>query len=81
MVVALLGAAGCQTVCDEVAEEAEAGGCAVGVLPDDSNQDSDLECSGDRELRATCLLDNTDNVCSITEDEARHVEECIVAGD
>lgn len=78
-----LAAAGCETVCDEAADEAEAGGCAVGVLPEDVTDEEAEElatCEGDRELRATCLIENTSNVCSITEEEALAVDECVKAG-
>lgn len=74
---------GCETICDEVADEAEAGGCAVGVLPEDVTEEEAEElatCEGDRELRATCLVENTSNVCSITADEALAVDECVAAG-
>ena len=74
---------GCETICDEVADEAEAGGCAIGVLPDDVTDEEGEElatCEGDRELRATCLVDNTSNVCSITAEEAVLVDECVAAG-
>jgi hypothetical protein len=68
--------AGCSTVCEEVADEAEASGCAVGTQ-DGSEEPEPVECTGDLEKRAQCLLDNTDNVCSITEAEAAKVAECI----
>lgn len=71
-----LSAVGCATVCDEVADEAEASGCAVGAQPD-AEEAEPVECSGDLEKRAQCLLDNTENVCSPTEDELAAVQECI----
>jgi hypothetical protein len=78
-----IAVSGCETICDEVADEAEAGGCAVGVLPEDVSDEEAEElavCEGDRELRATCLAENTSNVCSITEEEAALVDECVKAG-
>lgn len=76
-----LAAMGCSTVCDEVAEEAEASGCAAGVLPEDVDaEDTELTtCEGEREARAQCLLDLTDNVCAITEEEAIALAACYEA--
>ncbi len=68
--------AGCSTICDEVADEAEASGCAVGA-PADGSEPDPVECTGELETRAQCLLDNTENVCSITEAEAQKVTDCI----
>ena len=68
--------AGCSTVCDDVANEAEASGCAVGGQQDSEASDPP-ECTGDLEKRAQCLEDETDNVCSITEAEAAKVAECV----
>lgn len=70
--------AGCENVCDEVAEEAEASGCAQGLPEDDETvTEAATECSGQRELYAQCLLDFTDNVCFISADEAIQVEGCM----
>ena len=76
-----LASLGCTSVCDEVAEEAEAGGCAVGVLPVDTEaENEDLKtCEGEREARAQCLLDLTDNLCAITEEEAVTLAACYEA--
>ncbi len=76
-------AAGCDNVCDEVAEEAEASGCAQG-LPEDDDQgvtEAQSECSGQREQYAECLLDFTDNVCFISAEEAQSVEACMNGGE
>ncbi len=81
--VSLASLGGCASICDEAADEAEAGGCAVGVLPEDVTEDEADElatCEGGRELRARCLIENTDNVCSITQDEADAVAACVAAG-
>jgi len=77
------GLGGCETICDEAADEAEASGCAVGVLPEDVTEaeaDELTACEGDSELRATCLVENTSNVCSFTDEEALRVDECVKAG-
>jgi hypothetical protein len=70
------GTTGCSTICDEVADEAEASGCAVGA-PESGESVEPVDCAGDLEKRAQCLLDNTENVCSITEAEAQKVADCI----
>src|SRR5690606_29498172 len=76
-----LGATGCSSVCDEVADEAEAGGCAKGVLPDvdDDELDDLTTCEGAREAKAQCYLDLSQNVCAITENEAAALEACLAA--
>jgi hypothetical protein len=74
---ALLG--GCSSVCDEVVDEAEANGCALGAPPDGGESLESPECEGDRERRAKCLLDLTDNVCAITEEEERDLAACYEA--
>ena len=71
--------AGCSSVCDEVADEAEAGGCAVGVLPEDDGTEELTTCEGEREAQAECLLDLTQNVCAITEAEAEALAACYEA--
>ncbi len=69
---------GCENVCDEVAEEAEASGCAQGLPEDDGEvTEVEAECSGSREKYAQCLLDFTDNVCFISSEEAIGVEGCM----
>lgn len=76
-----LGAAGCESVCDEVAEEAEASGCATGLPEDDGDvSDEAAECEGEAEKRAQCLLDFTDNVCFITDEESQNVAACMSGG-
>lgn len=72
---------GCSSVCDEVADEAEAGGCAVGVLPADDDGDELTTCEGVREARAQCLLDLTDNVCAITDEQADELAACYEAAE
>ena len=74
-------AAGCDTVCDEVAEEAEASGCAQGLPEDDEGAAAaQADCSGQRERYAECLLDFADNVCFINAEEAQAVEACMNGG-
>jgi hypothetical protein len=73
----LLG--GCVSVCDEVVDEAEANGCALGASPDGEETLESPECEGAREQRAQCLLDVTDNVCAITEAEAADLAACYEA--
>jgi hypothetical protein len=70
--------AGCENVCDEVAEEAEASGCAQG-LPEDDGGVTEVEttCEGQAEHFAQCLLDFTDNVCFISAEESVQVEACM----
>lgn len=83
LAVVLVGS-GCATVCDEVADEAEASGCAQGVLPETgggTSTESLTECSGVREARAQCLLDLTENVCSQTEEEAAALKACYAAAE
>lgn len=74
-------ASGCSSVCDEVADEAEAGGCALGVLPADDDGEELTTCEGVREARAQCLLDITDNVCAITDEQADELAACYEAAD
>ncbi|NUP10305.1 MAG: hypothetical protein HOW73_30005 [Polyangiaceae bacterium] len=83
VVVAGVTTVGCSSVCDEVAEEAEAGGCAVGVLPDeeDGNTEELTSCEGVREAKAQCLLDLTESVCAVTEDEAAALAACYEAAE
>lgn len=69
---------GCGTVCDEVVDEAEANGCTNAPPSDDESLDPQ-ECEGDLEKRANCLLDLTDNICAITEEEEKALEACFVA--
>lgn len=79
VVLALITGA-CRTVCDEVADEAEASGCAVGVLPGTGGGDSEApSCEDDREKRATCLLDNSENVCALSDAEQKAVADCYAA--
>jgi hypothetical protein len=73
----LLG--GCVSVCDEVVDEAEANGCALGATPDGGETPDSPECEGDLERQAQCLLDVTDNVCAITEEEAADLAACYEA--
>ncbi|NUO54882.1 MAG: hypothetical protein HOV80_39075 [Polyangiaceae bacterium] len=69
---------GCEDVCEEVAEEAEASGCAQGLPEDDGElPEAATECKGQREQYAQCLLDFTDNVCFITDEERLLVEGCM----
>lgn len=69
---------GCEDVCEEVAEEAEASGCAQGIPEDDGAlPEAATECDGQREQYAQCLLDFTDNVCFITDEERLLVEGCM----
>lgn len=74
-------ASACSSVCDEVAEEAEANGCAKGVLPEDGDDGEEelTTCEGAREARAHCYLDLTQNVCAMTEDESAALIACIEA--
>lgn len=77
-VVATLGLlAGCGTICDEVADEAEASGCAVGGDETSDTAPPEVECKGEVEKRAQCLQDNSENVCSITDEEAEKITQCI----
>ena len=69
---------GCGTVCDEIVDEAEANGCTVAPPTDDETLDAQ-ECEGDLEKRASCLLDLTDNICALTEEEERAVKDCYAA--
>jgi len=85
---------GCASVCDEVADEAEASGCATGELPDacvDGECESTLcegeqavtqdlaVCEGVREMRAQCFLEFTQNVCSISDSESEGLKQCFAA--
>jgi hypothetical protein len=78
----VLAGGGCASICDEVADEAEAGGCAKGVLPEDLDEEATEEltsCEGEREARADCLLELTENVCNISDQEAEALAACYEA--
>jgi hypothetical protein len=77
-----LGVGGCENVCEEVAEEAEASGCAEGLPEDTAGELPEVatECDGEREKYAECLLDFTENVCFITDEERLQVEGCMNGG-
>ena len=78
---ALWAAAGCRTVCEEVADEAEASGCGVGVPPGSGGAAAEEApaCEDAREARAQCLLDNTENVCALSAEEQKLVADCYAA--
>ncbi len=75
LMVSLLG---CENVCDEVAEEAEASGCA-GTLPADEESlpEAATKCEGSRERRAECLLDFSENVCFLSDEELQAIDACV----
>lgn len=75
---ASLSLAGCANVCDEVVNEAEANGCTT-APPSDDETIVEQECEGELEKRANCLLDLTENVCSLTEEEEKALVDCYAA--
>lgn len=66
-------------MCDEVVDEAEANGCALGAPADGGETFESPECEGAQEQQAQCLLDVTDNVCAITDEEAADLAACYEA--
>lgn len=71
---------GCGTVCDEVVDEAEANGCSLPPPSEEAAESvEEQECEGELEKRANCLLDLTDNLCALSEEEEQAVADCYAA--